>query len=211
MHISGVSPGFFWVNHGEPSLSAKSRPRASQDRDYSGCPCRSWNGIVEYRCEAWGRSLLQETTKKGWFSLGLRIESLKESYLKDIDQQVGNTYFIWFSFGLPSHFFGCFVTLLFFRLRRKVESVYRDQHLRRLVAVMHQDTDFAEPWQQQFWWMGFFRPEDCEELQQLRIGSFLSNESPFPTTKKASSKLLDGITVGIWRNTSLDQYLDVFC
>jgi hypothetical protein len=32
--------------------------------------------------------------------------------------------------------------------------------------------------------MGFFRPEDCEELQQLRIGSFLSNESPFPTTKK---------------------------
>lgn len=26
----------------------------------------------------------------------------------------------------------------------KVESVYRDQHLRRLVAVMHKDTDFAE-------------------------------------------------------------------
>ena len=23
-----------------------------EDRDYSGCPCRSWNGIVEYRCEA---------------------------------------------------------------------------------------------------------------------------------------------------------------
>eukprot|EP00440_Ansanella_granifera_P029753 gb/GFBE01032320.1/.p1 GENE.gb/GFBE01032320.1/~~gb/GFBE01032320.1/.p1 ORF type:complete len:330 (+),score=68.82 gb/GFBE01032320.1/:1-990(+) len=21
------------------------------DRDYSGCPCRSWNGIIEYRCE----------------------------------------------------------------------------------------------------------------------------------------------------------------
>lgn len=50
--------------------------RIPLDRDYSGCPCRSWNGIVEYRCE--------------------------------------------------------------------VESVYRDQHLRRLVAVMHQDTDFAD-------------------------------------------------------------------
>ena len=53
-------------------VSFKTNPK---DRDYSGCPCRSWNGIVEYRCE--------------------------------------------------------------------VESVYRDQHLRRLVAVMHQDTDFA--------------------------------------------------------------------
>lgn len=50
--------------------------RIPLDRDYSGCPCRSWNGIVEYRCE--------------------------------------------------------------------VESVYRDQHLRRLVAVMHQDTNFAD-------------------------------------------------------------------
>eukprot|EP00913_Durusdinium_trenchii_P000153 g137.t1 len=47
----------------------------SKDRDYSGCPCRSWNGIVEYRCE--------------------------------------------------------------------VESVYRDQHLRRWASVMHQDTTFA--------------------------------------------------------------------
>eukprot|EP00439_Symbiodinium_sp_Y106_P015232 s3233_g2.t1 len=46
------------------------------DRDYSGCPCRSWNGIIEYRCE--------------------------------------------------------------------VESVYRDQHLRRLVAAMHRDTVFAD-------------------------------------------------------------------
>lgn len=29
----------------------------SEDRDYSGCPCRSWNGIVEYRCEATGSLL----------------------------------------------------------------------------------------------------------------------------------------------------------
>lgn len=50
----------------------------------------SWSTAVRLG----GRSLLQETTKKGWFSLGLRIESLKESYLKEIDQQVGNTYFI---------------------------------------------------------------------------------------------------------------------
>ena len=86
-----VHPDFSGVNHGEPS-SVKSQPQASQDRDYSGCPCRSWNGIVEYRCEAWGA--FPASRNHGWFSLGLRIESLKESYLKEIDQQVGNTYFI---------------------------------------------------------------------------------------------------------------------
>lgn len=38
--------------HFDEGLLPSSVPGLPQDRDYSGCPCRSWNGIVEYRCEA---------------------------------------------------------------------------------------------------------------------------------------------------------------
>lgn len=45
------------------------------------------------------------------------------------------------------HMFSQFQKLAAHQLPPQVESVYRDQHLRRLVAVMHKDTDFAAAWQ----------------------------------------------------------------
>ena len=76
----------------------KSHPQP-QDRDYSGCPCRSWNGIVEYRCEAWGVPC--ETMEKGWFFYSSsRVELLKE-------RVTGNRSISWqhlFSSGLSQPF-----------------------------------------------------------------------------------------------------------
>ena len=89
-----------------------------------------------------------ETMEKGWFFYSSsRVELLKESYWKSFNQLATPIFFwpfptiwivlLWTTTGLPA-------TRRLLPPGRKVESVYRDQHLRRLVAVMHQDTDFAE-------------------------------------------------------------------